>query len=270
MMNPLNLVRGAALSLVRILRAVRPEPAPALRVDPAAARVCCLAHVYYDDLWPELADAIRRFGRINVDLRVNVADRPRSEEAAAKVREDFPGALVRISPNRGRDIGGFFALMRDLDFERYDVICLLHTKKSPHLPEAVGRQWRRDLLEAILADEATAAINVGRMLQDPAIGLVASAKWRRTGIGHNRRRYRDYLDRLAIGPANRRCEFVAGTMMFVRPRVLKTLYLALAGIEFEDYEGRPLEAQLDGEAMHAIERVLGNVVRELGLRFAWV
>lgn len=269
-MNPLNLVRGAAMLLVRVLRAVRPEPAPALRVDPASARVCCLAHVYYDDLWPELADSIRQFGRIEVDLRVNVAERPGSEETAARVRADFPGARVLISPNRGRDIGGFFALMRDLDFERYDVICLLHTKKSPHLPGAVARRWRRDLLDAILADEAAAAINVGRMLQDPAIGVVASAKWRRTGLGRNQRRYRDYLDRLAISPENRSCEFVAGTMMLVRPRVLKTLYLALAGVEFEGGDGRPLRTQLDGQSMHAIERVLGNVVRELGLRFAWV
>jgi lipopolysaccharide biosynthesis protein len=269
-MNPLHLARGAAMSLVRILRAVRPEPAPVLRVDPAAARVCCLAHVYYDDLWPELAQRIRHFGRIRVDLRVNVAARPGAEETAAKVREDFPEALVRISPNRGRDIGGFFALMRNLDFDRYDLICLLHTKKSPHLPDAVGRGWRSDLLDAILADGATAAINVGRMLQDQSIGVVASARWRRTGIGLNHRRYRDYLDRLAISKKNRRCEFVAGTMMFVRPRVLKTLFLALADVEFEQYEGRPLETQLDGEAMHAIERVLGNVVRELGLRFAWV
>ena len=256
--------------LVRSFRAVRPEPPPVLRVDPATARVCCLVHVYYDDLWPELAERIRHFARIRIDLRVNVAERPGAEATAAKVRDDFPDAFVRISPNRGRDIGGFFALMRDLDFGRYDVICLLHTKKSPHLADAAGRAWRHDLLDSIVADEATAAINVGRMLQDPSIGVVASAKWRRTGIGPNQRRYRDYLDRLAISPKNRRCEFVAGTMMLVRPAVLKTLYLALAGIEFEDYEGRPLEAQLDGEAMHAIERVLGNVVRELGLRFAWV
>jgi lipopolysaccharide biosynthesis protein len=269
-MNPLHLVRHAYLSLVRIFSEARPEPAPKLHVDPTTARVCCLIHVYYGDLWAELADSIRHFGRIPVDLRVNVAARPRCEETADKVRKDFPDALVRISPNRGRDIGGFFALMRDLDFERYDVICLLHTKKSPHLSDELGRRWRRDLLDAILVDTSTAAINVGRMLQDPTIGVVASARWRRTEIGPNRRRYRAYLDRLAISPENRKCEFAAGTMMFVRPRVLKTLYSALADVEFENYDGLPLRAQLDGQAMHAIERVVGNVVRELGLRFAWV
>lgn len=269
-MSPMQFVRGVAVSLGRVFGAARAEPAPVLRVDPAAARVCCLAHVYYDDLWPELADSIRNFGRIGVDVRVNVAERPGSEATAARLRKEFPGAFVRISPNRGRDIGGFFALMRDLDFDRYDVICLLHTKKSPHLPRAVGRQWRRDLLDAILADEATAAINVGRMLQDPAIGVVASAKWRRTGIGRNHRRYRDLLDRLAITPENCTCEFVAGTIMFVRPRVLKRLYVALAGVPFESSDGQSLKTQLDGQTMHAIERVLGNVVRDSGLRFAWV
>lgn len=71
------------------------------------ARVCCLVHVYYGELWEELAGYIRNFGRIPVELRVNLVRRPGCEEIAAKVRDAFPDALLRISPNRGRDIGGF-------------------------------------------------------------------------------------------------------------------------------------------------------------------
>lgn len=269
-MNPPHLIQRATFFLARKLNEARPEPAPELSVDPVAARVCCLVHVYHDDLWSELADAIRQFGRIPIDLRVNVAQKPGCEETAARIRTDFPGAQVRISPNRGRDIGGYFALMRDLNFDSYDVICLLHTKRSPQLPDEMGRRWRRDLLEAILGDASTAAINVGRMLQDPTIGVVASAKWRRTWIGRNRRQYRAYLDQLAISGRNRKCEFAGGTIMFVRPRVLKTLFSGLSNVDFDSYEGLPMRAQHDGQAVHAIERVLGNVVRELGLRFAWV
>src|SRR5687767_6468370 len=57
----------------RLVLAAAREPQPELSVDPASARVCCLAHVYYEELWDELADYIRNFDKVPVDLRVNVA-----------------------------------------------------------------------------------------------------------------------------------------------------------------------------------------------------
>jgi lipopolysaccharide biosynthesis protein len=266
----MHLVRRLRWAFNRRFLAPRPEPPPARRVDAARARVCCLVHVYYDELWDELAARIRNFGAIPVDLRVNVARKEGCEDTVRRVQAAFPRAIVRISPNRGRDIGGYFSLLRDVQFDRYDIFCLLHTKKSPHMPEAFGRRWRRELLDAILRDRETAAVNVGRMLQDPGIGAVGSAHWRRVGVRRNRRTHRAFLDRLGIAGANRRCEFVAGSIMLLRASVLERLYRALADIPLEDGDGKPIRFHVDGQAAHAIERAIGNVVRDLGMRIAWV
>ena len=64
------------------------------------------------------------------DVRVNLVEGMTSRRLAERIRRDFPNAMIRISPNRGRDIGGNFALMADLDFANYDIVCLMHTKKA--------------------------------------------------------------------------------------------------------------------------------------------
>jgi lipopolysaccharide biosynthesis protein len=266
----MHLIRKLSWAFNRRFLAPAPEPPPALRVDPKRARVCCLAHVYYGELWEELAAHIRNFDPIPVDLRVNVAQRDGCEALVRRVQAAFPHAVVKISPNRGRDIGGFFSLLRDVHFERYDLFCLLHTKKSPRMPGEYGRRWRRELLDAILRDRETAAINVGRMLEDPGIGAVASAHWRRTGVRLNRRLYRAYLDKLGIAAANRRCEFVAGSIMLLRSNALQRLFRGLGEIRFEDGNGKPARFHVDGQMAHAIERVIGNVIRDLEMRVAWV
>lgn len=259
----------AARGLLRFLGPLarrRPEERAA---DPLQARVCCLVHVYYGELWDELGGYIRNFGGIPVDLHVNVVRQPGSDDIAARVRAEFPAARVTISANRGRDIGGFFALMRGLDFGRYDLVCLVHTKKSPHMLSALGRRWRRGLLDALLGSPRRAAGNVAAMLADRSIGAIAARRYRRTNFSGNRETYLRLLDRIGIAGYRDRCEFVGGTMMLVRPRVLQRIYEALHDIEFEDGDSLVLRDHVDGQVAHAIERLIGTVMLADGLRFWW-
>ncbi len=121
-----------------------PEPTPyscSLSIHDLKDRttVCVLVHIYDTEIWPELATYIHNFGKISFDIYINIVDTQWSESLHSQIRNEFPKAHIYISPNKGRDIGGFFALLSNIDTENYDVLCLLHTKKSPHLAP-VARQ----------------------------------------------------------------------------------------------------------------------------------
>ncbi len=241
---------------------------PQASLDPIKP-VACLVHIYYPEIWPELAGYVARFGPIPIDLRINVVRQAAGEAFLTQIRRDFPSAKIKVSPNRGRDIGGFFALMADLDFDAHDVICLMHTKRSPHLVFGGGVRWRRRLLDAILPSARVAAENVHAMADDHSIGAIASVHHRDQRMFRNSDLCDHYLDRLEVAAENRVCEFVAGTMMLVRSSVLRRLYEGLKDIEFEDSDALTFREHLDGQVPHAIERVIGNLIRDDGLRIVW-
>lgn len=242
-------------------------PRPRIPVD--AKPVCCLVHVFYPEIWPELAAHIKHLGDAPFEIHVNVVNHVATENFIATIRGDFPDATIRVSPNRGRDIGGFFALLEGVDFSRHDLFCLLHTKRSPHMIGFGGRNWRRSLLKAILGSERQAAINIDAMLKDPGIGVIGAKKHRSQRIFANRELYDRFLDQLGIEGAARDCEFVAGTMMLVRSGILETMFRAFRDLDFEPGDDLSLKGHLDGQIAHAMERIIGSIVRAKGLRFHW-
>jgi len=234
-----------------------------------AFRLCCLAHVYYPDLWPDLAHHVANIPPNLFDLYVNLVDSTWTDEIEALVRRDFPEARIYLSPNRGRDIGGFFALLRNIDLDDYDAVCLVHTKKSPHMNASTVQKWRDGLLGAILGSRDIARQNIDLLRENVKIGLIGSAEYRDTRIFGNTDFYERLLDGLGVQGEHRRCEYVSGTMMFLRTPVLKEIYAALRNTQFENGDDQSLQFHRDGQIAHAIERLIGNIVRKQGYEFAW-
>jgi lipopolysaccharide biosynthesis protein len=58
-------------------------------------------------------------------------------------------------------------------------------------------------------------------------------------------------------------------MMFVRAPILRKIHGDLHDVEFEDGDSLGPKQHLDGQAAHAIERVIGAVARANGLSFWW-
>jgi lipopolysaccharide biosynthesis protein len=248
------------------LRSARPQTD---RASGRGFRLCCLAHVYYPDLWPVLARHIGNIPPNLFDLYVNLVDSTWTEESETLVRRGFPEARIYVSPNRGRDIGGFFALLRNIDLDDYDAVCLVHTKKSPHMSGSEAEKWRDDLLGAILGSSDVARQNIDLLRENGKVGLIGSAQWRNTQISGNADFYDRLLDGFRIEGDHRRCEYLSGTMMFLRASVLKELYEALRFTQFEDGDERSLTFHQDGQIAHAVERLIGNIVRKQGYEFAW-
>ena len=232
--------------------------------------LCVLAHVYYPELWSELSIYIGNLPEEAYDLYVNLVDTTFSPELVSDIRERFPSARIQISKNHGRDIGGYVRLLENIRIEDYRVYCLVHTKMSSQLSKAQAILWRRGLLNPLMGTKERAAENVALMLKDETIGQLAAGEHRYTGVDDNREKYEVLLDRLGIGHGCRQVECVTGTMMFLRTAVLRRIFDGVRYLPFEDGGGKSSDPLPDdGQWEHAVERIIGSVVRDMGYRTEW-
>lgn len=236
--------------------------------SPATKRLAVLVHIYYFDLWSELASYIQNIPS-DFDLYINIVASIWYPQMHDIIRQDFPQARIIVSANRGKDIGGHLSSMRHLDFAQYDLMCLLHTKKSPHIDARISDAWRRDLYQALLGSPTKAAENIALMQQQEQIGLIGSRFWRCTMMGKNWSNYNRLLAEFNINEAAQNCEYVSGTMMFVRSQIMETIYHHFQDQELESGDRRSLDFHIDGQVAHGIERLIGNLVRDRGLTMYW-
>ncbi|HYN56714.1 MAG TPA: rhamnan synthesis F family protein [Motilibacterales bacterium] len=228
------------------------SPRVASEADPdrvARLRVLVIVHIYYPELWAELAAGIERVPG-EVDIVVTLVE-DRADHLADCIREQFPGADVRVVPNQGRDL---WPLLQVLDrVPGHDLVLKLHTKRSPHMRN--GDSWRGALLDGLVGSPARISAIIGLMILDRRIGMVAPA--------------RNVLGREFLGPNRPRVEslartggrafdpdalwFPAGSMFWTRPEVL--VPLADLGLTAGDFGAET--GAVDGTLAHAVERYLG-------------
>ena len=236
---------------------------------PKTRPLCVLVHVYYPDLWDELAGYLANLPEHACDLYVNLVETTCTPELEQSVREAFPAANVVVSQNVGRDIGGHFQLLRNISVEDYRFFCLVHSKKSPHLSSGDAILWRRRLLTPLLGTGALAIENLKLMLTDETVGLIGARLCRDTALRDNTGKFAELMDMLDVRPESRDVEFVSGTMMYLRREVLQRIFETCKDLPFEKGDDTPLQFHLDAQWAHAIERVIGNVVRDMNYRFEW-
>jgi lipopolysaccharide biosynthesis protein len=205
--------------------------------------------VYYPELWPELADRIER-----IPFQFTVATslvHGRSDRLAPEINARFPGAVVRVVPNGGRDIAPMIGMLDLLD--GHDVVLKLHTKRSPHMRN--GDAWRRHLLDGVAASQGQIADILTLMATDARIGMVVPPGnvLGREFIGNNGLMLQQLATRGGRAFDARGLWFPAGSIFWARPDVLAPL--GDLHLTFEDF--LPETGAIDGTLPHAIERYLG-------------
>ncbi|MCB8839407.1 rhamnan synthesis F family protein [Aurantimonas sp. VKM B-3413] len=227
------------------------SPAPAAL---SSAPVAVFVHVYYEDVWAELADVISHALRHPFHLVLTTP-----HDGAAPKIPDSPFLLshrILACPNRGRDILPFLEALRlPIDFA---VGLKLHTKRSDHRLE--GAHWGRALPRALLPDPPTVARLIAAMTADTRLKIVAPRgmlvsldRW----IGRNLRPMRQVAERLRFDlPAARQRTpvFCAGSMFWFRRDALRRF----EGTDLTDLFA-PEAGQADGTAAHACERLFALV-----------
>lgn len=229
-------------------------------------RLAAVLHLFYPALWSEFREAL---AELPPQTRVFVTT-PYDRLAWVRriVATDFPAAIVIGVENRGRDIGPLITLLEQHDLSQYDYVLKVHTKKSPHLGEALGACWRRSLLQQLLpAGRVSALLHALEAMPD--VGIAGPPQWltrvrQAIGVDVNRPHMESLARRIGEAGAVFDHEFVAGAMFWARGSVFGQL--ARLGLRQGDFEAE--SGQLDGTLAHALERMLPVVARRAGLRTA--
>jgi lipopolysaccharide biosynthesis protein len=244
----------------RVETSTVPVPQEALR-DPS--RIGAILHLFYEDLWPEMS---RYLARIPSLERVYVSiQESASRDLEGRIAAKFPNAMVRRHPNRGRDVLPFLQWLEVAAHEGVALVCKIHTKRSPHLPE--GNAWRRDMLDKLLGSEQVIRDIVSSFRADPSLGIVGPAGyvvpssffWER-----NAALVEELCLRMGFDVRGVAFAYVAGTMFWARVDALSPLArIALRNEDFEEEVGL-----VDGTTAHALERCLPIAARVGGFRVA--
>ena len=241
-----------------------PAPAP---VETLTLQVGVMAHVFYPELIEEFAQSL---GKVPVPFTLLVSVMDTDAEARARARfsqlEGVRHLIVRVVPNRGRDIAPFLVTF-NAELRELDVVAHIHTKKSLYTGNAQDA-WRRYLLQGLFGDSERVAWILGTFQAAPQLGLVYPdtyeilPPWAHTWLD-NASVAHPLAARLGV-PVERTAyfDFPAGSMFWARvPALLPLLDL---GLRVEDF---PTErGQTDGTVQHALERLFALAARAAGFR----
>lgn len=233
-------------------------------MPPSQARVAVCLHLFYPDLWPRLHQALQSIPE-PWDLYVTVPAYA-CTQAMAHVVRDCPNVRFLPGVNRGRDVLPFLRLLAQGVFDRYDAVCKLHSKRSPHMDS--GSAWLDQVLHALLGSPSGVQALLARFRNEPQLGLIGP---RSLVIqpGNPLHRAKNHLALQTLSARSgistvTSAPFFAGTMFWFRPQAMACLQRL--NLDTPDF---PMEmAQTDGTAAHAIERLVWPLVERSGYAVA--
>ncbi len=179
------------------------------------------------------------------------------------------GSAVLDVENRGRDLWPLAQLVNARLIDGYELVIKVHTKRSPwrashEVLAGSGGTWRSGLLEAMLGNGSNVDAIVAEFERSPDLGIVtADGSVLGPGFwGQNEDVTASLLKRLDLELEPQALRFAAGSMYWARASILRRLTgLQLSAADFEDEAG-----QVDGTTAHALERVIGILAADAGLR----
>ncbi len=232
------------------LRGVRPT-----------ARIAVVAHVFYADVWREMAEGIANIPEA-FDLFVTLVTGV-SDGLAVAIHERFPDAHVVYVDNHGRDIFPFIALIRTGALFGYELICKIHSKRS--LYRAGGDDWRKHLIGGVLGSPSLVREIVAAFRADPDLGIVVAENQIFGGrvfwISNEARSRRLFRD-IGLNESAFERDFVGGSMYWIRPLILRPL--DALRLDHDDFEPEPLPT--DGMTAHSVERLVSLLCHDAGMK----
>ena len=227
----------------------------------------CTRHFHYPEL---VADLLRKLAsnRSPCDLLLSTTDETKAGVLRKATRRYRGGAVViRVVPNRGRDIGAFMTAFHQDIVGHYDVIGHVHGKRSLLLGDPiVGTSWREFLWQHLVGDLFPMVdIVIDYFAQNEQCGIVFPEDPHLSGWDANLDNAHNLAQRMGITePLPPFFDFPIGTMFWARPQALAPLFgLNLA---WDDYPEEP--APYDGTILHTIERMLPFAARRAGYSYA--
>ena len=267
-----NIVRSSelrALNTNAALTSVLPDVRLKQSAPASSLRVALCVHLFYTDMLEEIL-ALGDTVPVPYDFIATTESEKKKQliEAEARKRGNIANVIVRVvEQNRGRDMSSLLITCRDLFLEdRYDLVCRLHTKKTPHLASSRAGGFKRHMFENLLNSPGYTA-NVLDMFQDrPWIGVAVPPIIHISygTLGHawyaNKGRAENIARQLKLNihldPDTPVGAF--GGMYWFRPKALRKLFAH--PWKWTDFEPEPYP--LDGSLGHALERLITYVAQD--------
>lgn len=189
------------------------------------------AHVFYPDLWPEVASCVDNIvavcGAANVSI---VVTHPESaSDLKAEIEKRNFGCIVRVAgvPNRGYDVAPFVCeFLNKVDFDALDLVVKIHTKRDVdtwmNFRPMKGSRWRRELLKFCATRDAFRR-TLEALGRYPKLGFVTSHRvinYCGSDWGKDARVVKQML-RDEFGLAPRHLVTASGTMFCARAEIFK-------------------------------------------------
>ena len=218
-------------------------------------KIAIQAHVFYLDLLNEMASYCMNMP-FKFDALVSIID-AKEEDNVRRAFEKIPNAekiIVRVVPNRGRDVAPFLAGFGDI-LPEYDFVAHIHSKKSLYTG-AEQHNWRKYLFNALLGDQKRIRKIFKAFVENKSVGVIyprpaANVPYVAFTWMSNREIGQQLLSQLDIPPNKMDYfDFPAGTMFWARAAALSKFFKA--GFTFDDFP--PEQGQNDGTIAHAFER----------------
>lgn len=153
--------------------------------------------------------------------------------------------------------------------EPYELILKLHTKKSPWREthptlRGTGEEWRDEFLDQLAGSIDGIQKILAAFAADSLLGLVtADGSVRGAEFwGSNLHIARDLMERLQLPLDEEALRFPSGSMYWVRSFVLQ----GLRALELSEADFESEDAQIDGTTAHAVERLVGVLALEAGMK----
>ena len=248
----------------------RTPKAPAMPQEDSP-RIAVALHLYYTDLWPEIETLL---GRWTLPFKLFLTLTKENHELSARVAAVFPGSVIRIVENSGRDVRPFLLLLESGCFDSFDLICKIHGKKSISHGRiaAFGDIWRRASFLDLLATDTQLKKVIAFFANNPQCGIAGPGRFLlsststapRNLLGKNHAAATALAVRMGSPLDDNALDFFAGTMFWVRPQALAPLRRLHLTESFGPAQ-TPLE---DGAIEHAIERLFNHAARAAGFQAA--
>ncbi len=244
---------------------------PGERKRERVKRVAVCAHIFYTEMIEELLELTNR-----IPMPYDFIATTDSESKVEAIKQGLEGApnirnvIVRVvKVNRGRDMSSLFITCRDLFLDdNYDLVCRLHTKKSPQVDQARSGLFKRHLFENLLATEGYVENVLDMFEREPWIGLAVPpvVHISYTTLGNawfsNKPRAQEMAKALDLKVHLDDSTPVGafGTMFWFRPKALRKLFAH--PFKYEDFNAEP--HHVDGGLAHVLERLIAYVAQDAG------
>lgn len=240
-------------------------PTKATGAHDATLKVAIQIHLYYSDMIEIFHEYLKNV-MFSYDLLISTPTAADARFIRNYIAANFvesQKAVVRVTPNRGRDLAPLLLGFADLMGE-YDYICHLHSKRSPHT--GFGEKWLTWVLSSLFGAPWISTGVLAHMDANPDCSVMFPDNYyeikKFSGWGGNESRLQALLQRWGIKLQGLPtfANFAAGSMAWYRASFLTELAAKLSLDDFEE-EGN----QEEGTLAHVLERAIPLAAQSQGM-----